>query len=598
MSKKIVPIKYTNRDFNSIKLDLIQHAKRYYESTYKDFNEASFGSLMIDTVSYIGDVLSFYLDYQANESFLETANEFDNVLKIGKQVGYQFTNSISSAGIATFYIAVPSNGIGPNIAYAPILKKGSTFTSTNGIKFILNEDVRFDHPKNEIRVLTISQNGSPTTYGIKAKGAVVSGIIGSETILVGEFEKFRKISLSQQDVVEILSVFDSEGNEYFEVDYLSQNVIYKSITNRDTNDYLLAKEILKPFIVPRRFTINRTLRGTTLQFGASSDIVVNDDLSMLTDPSSTIFDMYGKSYISSDSFDPTKILSSDKLGVGPSNTSLLVSYRYNNSTNNVNCATNTLNSVDSALFEFNNENSLTQQVINNVKSSLEVTNELPILGDINVFSSDELKRRIQNTFAAQSRAVTLNDYQALCYSMPSKFGSVKRVSVVRDDNSLKRNMNLYVLCEDREGFLTPANPTVKNNLKTWLVKNKMLNDTIDILDGKIVNYSINFVALGETNKSKYDILVQAIRQLKTDFARLPEFGETFFMSNIFNSLKKVDGILDVISIKIEEKVGGLYSETIFNVKENTSADGRYINIPLNVVFELNFPDDDIKGTII
>ena len=90
MKKKKVSINYTNRDFATIKQDLINHAKRYYPDTYKDFNEASFGSLMIDTVSYIGDILSFYLDYQANESFLDSAVEYDNVQRLARQ---QDTNS-------------------------------------------------------------------------------------------------------------------------------------------------------------------------------------------------------------------------------------------------------------------------------------------------------------------------------------------------------------------------------------------------------------------------------------------------------------------------------------------------------------------------
>jgi hypothetical protein len=600
MSKKIIPINYTSRDYNSIKADLIQHAKRYYENTYQDFNEGSFGSLMLDTVAYVGDILSFYLDYQVNETFLDTASEFENVIKIGKQAGYQFSNAVSSTGIATFYISVPANtsGLGPNLSYAPILKKGSTFSSNSNVKFILNEDVRFDNPNNDVRVLNVASNGTPTTYAIKAKGTVISGLISSETIEVGDYERFKKIKLSQQDIVEIISVFDTEGNQYYEVDYLSQNVIYRSITNRNITDYKLAKEILKPFMVPRRFVVKKGIRDTELQFGASSDVIVNDDLSMITEPITSVLELYGKNYISEDSFDPTKLLYSDKLGVAPSNTSIVVTYRYNTTSENVNCPTNGLNSVQNPIFEFINENSLADNLISNVKFSLEVTNESPLLGDINVVDSQELKRKIENSFAAQSRAVTINDYQALSYSMPNKFGSIKRVNVVRDDNSLKRNINIYTLCEDHSGFLIAPNLSVKNNLKTWLIKNKMLNDSIDILDGKIVNYSINFTAMGRNDRSKYDILTESLEQLRKDFSILGNFGETFFITNIYDSLKKVDGILDVINVIVEQKVGNLYSNVNYNIKANTSSDGRYINVPLNVVMELKYPNNDIRGTII
>jgi len=598
MAKKIIPIKYTSRDFNSIKSDLIEHAKRYYETSYKDFNEGSFGSLMLDSVAYIGDILSFYLDYQANESFLETAGEFDNIIKHGKQMGYRFTSDNSTTGIATFFISIPANGLAPNLAYAPILKKGSTFSTFNGAKFILNEDVRFDNPNNEIRVLKTDDNGAPVTYAIKAKGLVVSGILGFETVTVGEYERFKKIKLQQRNIIEVLSVYDAEGNQFYEVDYLSQNFIFKSVSNRNVQDASLAKEILKPFLVPRRFVVEKELVDTYLQFGASSDIIANDNTNGFAEPTRAVLDVYGKDYISSDFYDPTRILNSDKMGVAPSNTTLTVTYRYNDVNINTNAATNTLILVSNPLFEFIQRASLSDVLMTNVINSIEVTNEAPLIGDMTIINSEELKKRIENSFATQGRAVTESDYESLCYTMPNKYGSIKRVNVVKDNDSLKRNLNIYVLCQGADGFLTAPNQTVKNNLKTWLNNSKMLNDTIDILDGKVVNYSIEFTAVGSNERPKYDILTDAINQIKTDLSLLPDFGETFYITSIFNSLKKVEGLIDVVNVVLETKVGGSYSDTSFNIKENTSPDGRYVNIPKNVVMELKFPADDIKGTIL
>lgn len=601
MSKKIIPIKYTSRDFQSIKNDLVEHAKRYYPNSYKDFNDASFGSLMLDTVSYIGDVLSFYLDYQANESFLDTSAEFENIIKHGKQVGYKFSNTNSSTGVATFYINVPSNfdGLGPNYDYAPILKKGSVFAAGNGVKFILNEDVRFDNPYNEKRPSVVDPaTGRPIFYAIKANGVVISGVISSETVAIGDYERFRKITLSQNDIIEILSVFDSEGNEYYEVEYLAQNIIYKSITNRDVNSSILAKEILKPMIVPRRFSVDRNLRTTILQFGASSDVTVNSENNTLADPAKVVLDLFGKNYISSDSFDPSKLLTSDKFGICPSNTTLTITYRYNNSSNTVNFPVNSLNQVVSPLFEFANAQVLSDTAIETVRNSLEIINDAPILGDVEIIDSDELKRRIENSFSTQGRAVTQQDYKSLIYNMPKKFGSIKRVAVYRDDNSLKRNLNMYVLCEDQDGFLTAPNLIVKNNIKTWVNRNKMINDTIDILDGKVVNYGITFVAIGNNQMSKYDILSSAIQQLIADFSLNMDFGEPISISDVFTSLKKVNGLIDVVSVDIEPRIGGVYSDTQFDFNLNLSADKRLLNVPLNVIMELKYPNSDIKGTIL
>jgi hypothetical protein len=600
MSKKIVPIKYTSRSFETIKNDLVEHAKRYYPDSYKDFNEASFGSLMIDTVAYVGDILSFYLDYQANESFLDTASEFENVLKIAKQMGYKHNLGSTSTGIATFYVSVPANssGLGPNLAYAPILKKGSTFSTKNKVKFILNEDVRFDLSTNEVRPLTIGDNGLPLTYGIKATGLVISGIIKAETVTVGQFERFLRVPLTQQNIVEILSIFDTEGNQYFEVDYLSQNIVYRSITNKDPTTSNLAKEILKPFMVPRRFVVDNSLTTTFLQFGASSDVIIPDDKSMITEPARVVLDIHGKDYISSDSFDPNRLLNSDKMGVAPSNTTLTITYRYNPPGTSINFAVDSLANVETADFSFINEQNLVPSILTQVRTSLEVTNEMPIRGEVDTFDSKELKIRIKNSFSTQNRAVTTEDYKALCYSMPTKFGSIKRVGIFRDDDSLKRNLNLFVLCEDENGYLTSANQIVKTNLKTWISRNKMINDTIDILDGRVVNYGIEFVVVGSSERQKYDILTDCVTQLKKDFSRLPEFGETFFLSSILTSLKKVDSVVDVVGVKIVPKVGGTYSDLNFDIDRYTSSDKRYINVPVNVVMELKFPNVDIKGTVL
>ena len=415
---------------------------------------------------------------------------------------------------------------------------------------------------------------------------------------IGDYKRYMNLTLAQNDIIEILSVYDIEGNEYFEVDNLSQNIVYRSVTNRDINDAALAKEVLKPFMVPRRFVLNRNLRTTTLQFGASSDVVMNDADNRLAEPTDVILDIFGKNYISSDFFDPNKLLNSDKMGVAPSNTDLIVTYRYNNVNGVVNFATNTLTKVVAPIFEFANEQSLIPAALATVKTSLEIVNQVPLLGDSRTVDSTELKKRIENSFSAQSRAVTETDYKALVYSMPNKYGSVKRVTVVRDDNSLKRNLNLYVLCEDQSKLLTTPNQTVKKNIKNWLLRNKMINDSIDILDGKVVNYGITFTAVGSNSRTKSDILTEAINQIKSDFSMTSDFGESVVISMVHDALKKVNGLTDVVSVVIEAKIGGVYSDSQFNFKANTSSDGRFIKVPLNVVMEIKFPNSDIKGTII
>ena len=228
MSNKKSPINFTSREYNSIRAELIKHAKRYYPDTFKDFSEASFGALMLDSVAYIGDQLSFYLDYQTNESFLDTATEYDNVVKLARQMGYKFQGRSTSTGEATFYILVPANdvGLGPKSEYLPVLKKGSQFGGSNGSPFLLSEDVRFDSSTNEVVAGRVdSTTGIPTYYAVRSTGKVISGALTQENFTIGTAEKFKKIKLSSPNCSEVLKVYDSNGHEYYEVEYLSQNVI-------------------------------------------------------------------------------------------------------------------------------------------------------------------------------------------------------------------------------------------------------------------------------------------------------------------------------------------------------------------------------------
>ena len=211
MPKKLQPIDYTSRDFDSIRRDLENYAKRYYPDTYKDFNQASFGSLMLDTVSYIGDILSFYLDYQANESFLETAVEYDNVVRLSRQLGFRLNRSPSSYGDLTFYIQVPASTstVGPDLAYAPILEAGSLFSSTGGGNYMLLEDVDFSRVTNQVVAGTVDNStNNVTNFVIRAQGRAVSGQINYKEIEVGDFERFRKIDLEVRNIAEVVSVID------------------------------------------------------------------------------------------------------------------------------------------------------------------------------------------------------------------------------------------------------------------------------------------------------------------------------------------------------------------------------------------------------
>jgi hypothetical protein len=592
--KKIVPINYTNREFESIRSDLLQIAERFYPDSFQDFSEASFGSLMIDAVAYVGDQLSFYLDYNVNESFLDTAYQFNNVVRHGRILGYKYTGRPSTYGTVALYVMVPASAIalGPDRAYLPTLKRGSRFTSESGLNYVLTENVNFANSSNPIVIArTDETTGAPTHFAIKSYGTVVSGYFGSETVNIGAYQKFKRIKLTISNVSEIISVFDSDGNEYYEVDYLAQDMVYKEIGNSNfKNDNV--PSILKPYLVSRKFIVQHERNNVYIQFGSGK----SGQTDVAADPQSVAMDVFGKNYIVDTTFDPTALSKNKSFGIVPSQTTLTVNYRVTNPGTS-NLATGKLNTVSNPQLDFGDVQLLTNVKMGAIYESIEVSNEVPISGDVSTPNTDELKQRIFDTFPTQNRAVTQADYENVAYRMPAKFGSIKRCSVQKDAASAKRNLNMYVISEDPFRKLIQTNSTIKNNLKTWLNQYRMINDTIDILDPYIINLGIEFIAKAQAGANKYDILQRAVRALQNKYDTSYYIGEPLYISDIYSELKKVDGVLDVMKVKLVNKTGTTYSSITLDINSNLSPDGGYLVVPRNAIVEIKYPQTDIVGRV-
>ena len=593
--KKIVPIDYTHREYESIRSDLMQIVERFYPDNFKDWSEASFGSLMLDAVAYVGDQLSFYLDYNVNESFLDTAYQYNNILRHGRILGYKYTGRPSTYGKVAMYVIVPasSTGIGPDVDYIPIVKRGARMTSDTGLNFVLVENIDFADPKNPVVVATAdTTTGAPTFYAIKAYGNVVSGFFSQERISVGAYQRFLRLRLRASDVNEVISITDSQGNEYFEVDYLAQDMVLKEIANSNyKNDNV--PSILKPLLVSRKFVVERTRTNTYLQFGSGQ----TGETNVVADPQSVAMNVFGKDYVTDITFDPTRLSKNESLGMVPSNTTLTITYRVTNPANS-NVGEGALKTVANAKMNFVNLPALNTATTKAVTDSLEVYNEEPIVGDVTSPTSGEIKRRIFDTFPTQSRAVTKADYENLVYRMPAKYGSIKRVSAQKDPNALKRNLNLYVISEDSQGKLVKTNSTIKDNIKTWLNQYRMINDTVDILDPYILNIGIEFSIKAATGVDKFVLLDDAINTLAAKYSYPFYIGEPFYISDIYSELKNVKGLLDVLTVRLVSKTGSGYSVANIDINDNLSPDGSYFIVPANALIEIKYPTIDIKGKVV
>jgi len=601
MVTKKPEINYLARDFESIKSQLVEYAKRYYPNQYNDFTDASFGSFLLDAVSYIGDVVSFQLDYQSNENMLASAVNRDNIIKLARQFGYKAPLSPNVTGFVTVYLNVPSanNNAGPDVNYLPTLKQGTTFSTTDGAVFVLTEDVDFSEAGTDFVVSEVADaTGIPTKYAAKRKAPVASGVIEQTTQVVEDRTSksgFLKIDIPQDEVIEIISVTDLEGNVYYEVDSLTQDLVYKSFINEGTTSSNTLKVML-PTVAARRFIVDYSDNTVSLIFGNGKEDS-SSTIDSINDPTKVVLQKHGKDYISSTVLDPTVLTQTRQLGIGPSNTSLTITYRYNTS-DFLSAGANALNQVDSAEFTF--LTTATDQLQKDaIAASLEVENEERIAGTRLVFTNDELKQLAASSYAAQNRIVTTQDYEAFSYRMPSQFGSICRAYAKRDDFSPRRSINLYVLGKDDNDDLVTATQATKDNLKTWLSRHKTISDSVDILDGRIVNFGIRFSFVANTNYSLIDARVAAEERLRFELEkRKYYFGESIDVSHLTKVINDVEQVIDVTKFEVYSITGAPYSDVEYDFIKNKTSDGRFIKLQDDFIFEIKNLDLTITGEAI
>jgi len=269
--------------------------------------------------------------------------------------------------------------------------------------------------------------------------------------------------------------------------------------------------------------------------------------------------------------------------------------RVNDRSNN-NAAVGTVTNVGTSLMDYPTNTTNSQS--DSVTISLECINEEPIIGDNATVSLEELKVRAKGIHAAQNRAVTRQDYMNLVYRMPPKFGTIKGCNLIQDLDSNRRNMNLYVTSENVAGEKIKTNTTIKNNLKTWLNDYKMMNDTIDILDARIINFGINYTLISEPGTNKFNLMIAVTQQIMNylDSTNL-NIGEPIYIDDIYKHINNIPGVVDTTRVQIVSKAGTGYSSDSINFDTSLSHTGRIFQPPQNTILELRFPKSDIKGTI-
>lgn len=599
---------YLNKDFNAFKAELLRYAKTYFPDQIQDFSDGSLGGMFNDLTSYVGDVMSFYLDHQFNELNLETAVEPTNIERQIRLAGVKITGAAPSICEVNFYIKVEaelSSGVyQPKSSYLPIIKTRTKLQSNNGTVFELLDDIDFSETDTSgkllasISVLTQDASGNPTTYSLMRKGLCTSGeTIEEKVVIPNTFLPFRTITLAKSNVSEILSVVDTDLNEYYEVASLINDVVFKKIENT-TKDASTVPEKLIIVPAPYRYVTKTTANTaiTSLVFGSGRADSLDDDI--IPDPSELALPLYGdRKTFRRVAIDPNSLLQTKSLGVSPVNTTLTINYRAGGGlTHNV--SSNSIRSIISLNTKFNQ--SVPSSKIAQIRASLEVKNEKSAQGGENIPSLNELRAIALNYKNAQSRIVTKSDLISRIYSMPPNFGRVYRVGTAPNPTNPLSTI-LYIISRDIDGYLTISPDTLKINLAKYLNEFRLTSDAYDILDAPIVNYKFTYSVALSDNVDKTTTL-QTINKKIAEYLDTKNFqiDQPIVVSDILNIILNQYGVISLEKTKFTNLSGTvsdrIYSNTTYNLETNTQKG--IVRPPVGGIFELKYQDYDIIGSAV
>jgi hypothetical protein len=601
-SRDQVEIDYTTRSFREIKDELKTYIKRYYPNTYQDFNQSSFGALMLDLVSMVGDQLHHYIDHAANESnaasCIEPASFVSHyqTLAPNSDSVQPETPTFGECTILS-YRRANTHGTGLDPLGEVTLRAKSRCGSSGGNEYTTITDTVLSENNSKVVGHILSADGSKIDWFLlKTLVDVESGVEKKFTIEIGDHVRFRKLVIPDSSVLSVVSCVDDKGREWTKVDHLTQDVVYSPIIDPENQDST-SPSIMKPKPVPRRFIVERELERSYISFGHGSE--ANLTTNSIADPSSVILSRPGLPYVASPKQDALSLISSDSLGVAPSNTVLTITYK-SNTTSNSNAAVGTVNEMLEANLKFKNEHLMSAADMKFVRDNLQVVNEKPINGRISVPTTEELKKRHLGRYSSQGRAVTKQDYVSSIYAMPKSYGAVRRASVVTDTNDLRRNLNIYLIGESARGDFEPCSSLIKQNVKTWLNAVRMISDSIDLFDANIINLGLEINVVIKPNVNPQTFLSTLKRRVYEELMVIPpDIGEYFYISEvqrILNAMPEIVRVPPRNGVKVKNLSSGNYSSYSYDVLGNQHPNDSYIYIPKNSIWEIKYLDD-ISGTV-
>lgn len=592
-------LNYTNRDFSGARTELIKIATTFYgDEVQTILDDSSVGSMLLDLMAGATDILSFNTDKALNETQIDYAGEIKNIYQLGKNKGLPIPNKRASVTVCDFTVTVPTLGSSFDPSYCPVLKS-ETQVVGSGKSFELLNDLDFSSPysssgaPNRKIIPNISSDGSIVSYNLTKSEVCFNGItkLHKQPIRQNDVKPFLNVFLNDDNVSDILSVivksgiltdnpsyneFFDEDLRYYEVPYLAEQYVYiEDLSQIDENNLKVAKlkKVNKKFI--KEYTPNGFCK---LTFGSGSEN----------------YDSFNQTFVQKGFRSLSSYLNNTALGVTiPANSTLFIKYRTSDGASS-NIGANVLNTLGNVYFTINGSREDYNQL---VRKSLTVNNTIPAFGGADKLPIEQLRYLIKYYNASQERCVTLTDYLTMIYLIPGKFGSPYKVNIMKIDNKVVP----LIIGINSDGTLNNTSTSIlKRNIALWLAPKRMVNDYIEIRDGKIINLSYDITVLVDDNVTEIDLKTQVINTTADyhDTSKL-NMGDEIFLGGLIENINNIKGVLNIIEMNIFNKVGNGYSlnETTMSYINEKTKQINPVDYSLiceqDSIFEIKVPKNDI-----
>ncbi len=609
-------INYINKDFAEYRNTLINYSQTYFPTTYTDFTETSPGMMFIEQAAYVGDVLSFYLDNQVQETYLQYARQDDNLYDLAYMYGYKPKATGLATTLVDFFQQVPSKLSGsayvPDFDYALYVNQNTVVSTTAGspTSFTTDEPIDFS-VSNSLDPTTVSvaqvSAGNPTYYLLKKTRRAFSGVINNTSVTFGAPEEFATTEINGTNLANIIDVFDSDGNQWYEVDYLGQDAVYTGLKNVNTNDPNTYTDADTPYIlqtkrVQTRFA-TRFLNANTLQlqFGAGSPTETTENV--IPNPDNVGLGLpFGQSKLTT-AYSPTNFIFTNTYGIAPSNTTLTIRY-YTGGGVQSNIPSNTLTNPTTSTIQFL-RGGLDPTTAQYVFDSIATNNSIAASGGQDGDTIEEIRQNSISNFPTQLRNVTSNDYLIRALSMPPKYGVISKAwaqkPLVEDINDgPSATLDIYLLSSDLNGKLTTASQALKENVKTYINQYRMISDTISIKNAFVINFNVNFEIITFPDYNGNQVIEECILALKDYFSIDKwQINQPIIIANLFVLLDQVEGVQTVKQVNLNNVAGTSQGYSKYAYDMNGALQNGTIFPSLDPsIFELKYPDNDIKGRVV